>query len=296
LPEPKAAPDPQAHLFKEAEPVNYEKVPDVPQITMSEPPSLGELVEQQVADHAAADLAAYLEMGDSLLKRIDAAVEDTERKLLEERREAILRRMTTLKKEGERMAKKDARIRSPEMRERALKDIRAGMSSRKVAEKHKISTGTVWIWKNADQAAQAATKAAEKTAGGGARPGRFTTAYPDEKRHAVLADVEAGMRVMEAAEKHGVHPSTIHYWKKGGGGHKPGPKPGFKAKAEPVAEVPAKPEAPKPSLTKAQEENRRLRTALAKLLAQEPTSGDVVALAEDNRRLRLIIDMWLGLS
>ena len=195
------------------------------------------------------------------------------------------------------MTKKDARIRSPEMRERALKDIRAGMSSRKVAEKHKISTGTVWIWKSQDKAAQEASKGAEKAS----KPAKETKPFPfphsEEKRHAVLADVEAGMRVLEAAQKHGVHPSTIHYWKKGGGGHKPGPKPGFKAKAEPVVEVPAKLDILRPAkLAKAQEENRRLRTALAKLLAQEPTSDDAEALAEDNRRLRLIIDMWLGLS
>ena len=52
----------------------------------------------------------------------------------------------------------------------------------------------------------------------------------------------------------------------------------------------------KPGAVQAHEENRRLRSALAKLLAQEPRVDDLEALVEDNRRLRMIIDMWLGLS
>lgn len=358
IPEP-AAEAPQITL--------YEGHPSLQSAT--EPPPLAELVEQAreelrtepappPADDAAADLAAYLELGKNLLKRLEAAPEE-ERQSLEEQRVAIERRMAVLKAEGESMpTKKGQRFKPPGEIAAVLEDLRNGMSQREVSRKHKVSSSSIYEWKKEAELkkAQEAKKAARKTAipalpdtvrdaviadaGSGLStrqlakkhgaspatisrwltkaekdkkagknaekkprkkakektpaPGMGFYAYPEEKRQAALEDIRAGMSVMHAAEKHGVNKATIYNWMKGEGTGRPG---GWhKAQmVEPLAK-PKVSQAVKESGSPHQvaEENRRLRAALAKLIAQVPT--DAAALAEDNRKLRMIIDLWLGLS
>jgi transposase-like protein len=271
IPQPKAEPAPV---------VDYDKVPDVPQVTMSEPP----------VDNAA-DVAAYLDLGDAILRRLNTAIEaapQAERAPLEAQRDGIVQRMTETKnREGVDMGKppKKYMAKDPDVKAAVLKDIRAGMTDRQIVAKYKISSGTAWTWRARD-------KESPKKVGG-----TFPVPYPEATRLAVLADVAAGkMQIVDIAKKHGVHPGTVHSWKAGKGGGKPGPKPKAAVEVEHVEHVaPAAPRA-RAGVAKAQEENRRLRGALAKLLAQEPRVDDVVALVEDNRRLRVIIDMWLGLS
>jgi hypothetical protein len=135
LPIPQPKKEPQGQLFKGTDPVaDYSKVPDVPQVTMSEPPV-----------DTAADLAAYLDLGDAILKQLDRAIgaaPEAERDPLEAHRKEVVRRMTDAKEKGEGVTMRNSDARTGSKKDKALADIRAGMSDRKVADKYGISTGT----------------------------------------------------------------------------------------------------------------------------------------------------------